>query len=132
MTEAHDNPRLLKLTPNFLLGEFLPAEDALSDSALEPWILDNLYRLANRLQVLRDILGKPVTVSSGYRTQAHNKAVGGHPNSYHQYGMAADIIVREIPASEVQKLLKNWHGGLGAYAGFTHLDIRPHRARWRG
>ena len=126
MTEQ--NPRTIRLTPHFTLGEFIRAEDPIP----APWILDNLYRLANRLQVVRDLLGKPMLINSGYRTPAHNKAVGGSSKSYHMSGMAADIVVPGIPAIEVQRLLKNWTGGMGQYQHFTHLDIRPHRARWHG
>lgn len=119
--------RNLQLTPNFKLGEFLQAG---VHEAPPQWILDNLYFLANRLQVVRDILGKPITITSGYRTSAHNKAVGGAPQSLHLSGMAADIVVPGMPAREVQKVLKNWSGGMGSYLHFTHLDCRKSKARW--
>lgn len=120
--------RDLQLTTNFKLGEFLHKDSPMP----APWILDNLTRLANRLQVLRDILGKPITINSGYRTPEHNKAIGGASDSFHCKGMAADIVVPGMSAPEVQKFLKNWSGGLGSYQHFTHLDIRPSRARWEG
>lgn len=122
------NPRNVWLAPNFRLSEFLHADDPVPP----PWILDNLARLANRLQVVRDLLGKPVIINSGYRTPAHNQKVGGAPNSMHLQGMAADFVVAGTPAAEVQKFLKNWTGGMGCYTHFTHLDIRPSYARWNG
>lgn len=118
--------REILLSPNFKLGEFLHAEDQLPT----PAILENLHRLANRLQVIRDILNRPIVVNSGYRTPEHNRAVGGARQSFHLSGMAADIVVSGMPASEVQAFLKNWSGGLGMYTHYTHLDIRPARARW--
>lgn len=121
------DPRNVRLTPNFTLAEFVRPEDPLPP----PWILDNLYRLANRLQVVRDLLDKPLVITSGYRTEAHNRAIGGAKKSLHLSGMAADVVVPGIPAKEVQKFLRNWSGGLGLYGTFTHLDIRPYRARWR-
>lgn len=117
----------IQLTPNFNLSEFLRQEDPFPP----PWIMDNLYRLANRLQVIRDVLGKPITVNSGYRTREHNHTVGGVSHSMHLSGMAADIVVVGMPAAEVQRFLRQWSGGMGCYAQYTHLDIRPNRARWQ-
>lgn len=48
--------------------------------------------LVEKLQAIRDKLGKAIKVTSGYRCITHNasKTVGGSPNSKHRYGMAAD------------------------------------------
>jgi uncharacterized protein YcbK (DUF882 family) len=43
------------------------------------------------LDYIREHLGKPMVVNSGYRTTAHNIAVGGATNSAHMRGLAADI-----------------------------------------
>lgn len=52
----------------------------------------NLRKLVdNVLDPLREAWGRPITVSSGYRCPALNKAVGGVAASQHQKGMAADI-----------------------------------------
>jgi hypothetical protein len=53
---------------------------------------DNLRRLAETLEQVRSVLGKPVTVNSGFRSAAVNVAVGGVPTSEHCDGRAADII----------------------------------------
>lgn len=45
----------------------------------------------NLLDPIREAWGKPITVNSGYRCPALNKAVGGVPTSQHQSGEAADI-----------------------------------------
>jgi uncharacterized protein YcbK (DUF882 family) len=120
------DPRLLALTLNFKLAEFLHGNDPVPP----PWILDNLYRLANRMQVIRDLLNKPIIINSGYRTTSHNHAVGGAKSSLHLSGMAADIVVPGMPANELQQFLQGWSGGMGCYTNYTHLDIRPYRARW--
>lgn len=114
------------LAPNFRLCEFLHGNDPLPPD----WIIHNLTLLAHRLQGIRDLLGRAIIINSGYRTPAHNKAVGGVKNSYHLKGMAADIVVPGMPAFEVQRHLSNWSGGMGCYQHFTHLDIRPYKARW--
>ena len=48
--------------------------------------------LAEKLQTIRDKVGRELKVTSGYRCLIHNasKAVGGSPSSKHCYGMAAD------------------------------------------
>ena len=52
----------------------------------------NIARLVDEvLDSLRLAWGKPLTVTSGYRSLAVNKAVGGSPTSHHMRGMAADI-----------------------------------------
>lgn len=48
-------------------------------------------RLIVFLDMLREHLGKPVVITSGYRTEAHNRRVGGAPMSAHLRGLAADI-----------------------------------------
>lgn len=62
------------------------------DNTPTPGITQNLERLvANVLDPLREVWGKPIVVTSGYRCPELNKAVGGAKNSHHMQGMAADI-----------------------------------------
>ncbi len=50
----------------------------------------------NVLDPLREAWGGPITVNSGYRSQAVNKAVGGVSASQHTKGQAADVTVGSI------------------------------------
>ena len=59
-----------------------PSEAAKSNLAA---LVDNV------LDPLREAWGKPITVNSGYRCPALNKAVGGVATSQHMTGQAADI-----------------------------------------
>ena len=53
---------------------------------------ESLRKLAIEiLQVIRDEYGKPIIVTSGFRCDKLNKAVGGAKNSQHTKGEAADI-----------------------------------------
>ena len=60
----------------------------------EKKVIENLKALCMEvLQPLRDYLGKPVVISSGYRSEEVNRAVGGVKGSQHLKGEAADIQV---------------------------------------
>ena len=48
-------------------------------------------RVINMAQTIRDELGVPVGVNSGYRCEKHNAEVGGVKNSKHVLGLAADL-----------------------------------------
>lgn len=55
-------------------------------------IEENLNALAEEvLEPVRERLGKPIIVNSGFRCPVHNAAVGGVANSQHMKGEAADI-----------------------------------------
>lgn len=87
-------------------------------------------KLVNLLQILRDRLGKPVTITSGYRCPTHNSNVGGAKNSYHMQGMAVDIVVAPtgLSMNELVNLCQEiGFTGIGAYPkqGFIHVDVRP-------
>lgn len=86
------------------------------------------------LQKLRDMLDKPVHVTSGCRCPAHNAAVDGAGGSQHLQGKAADITIRDISPGDVANYVEEnipefANGGIGRYPGFTHCDIGPKR-RW--
>lgn len=89
--------------------------------------------LVTALQKIRDHFGKAVTINSAYRTEAHNKKVGGAAYSQHKYGIAADIAVNRVAPLEVARyahtLLGN-RGGVGLYKTFTHVDVRTAKSRW--
>jgi peptidoglycan hydrolase-like protein with peptidoglycan-binding domain len=92
--------------------------------------------LVAKLQQLRDKLGVPLQISSGYRCTAHNKAVGGAAASKHLYGIAADWrtadgsinpVALGILASEVFPAVGiYWHDD----AAFVHTDTRSGRVTW--
>jgi zinc D-Ala-D-Ala carboxypeptidase len=82
----------------------------------------------DKLQALRDRLGKPLIVRSAYRSPEHNRAVGGATRSKHMDGAAFDIAMAnhdpeafEAAAREVGFL------GFGFYprSGFMHVDLGP-------
>lgn len=124
----------MKLTKNFSLAEF----DCKDGTKVPEKYIKNAQEVANNLQVLRDYLGVPVSITgSGYRTPAHNKKVGGAKNSQHLTCSAADINAKgydpEQLAFHINYLIaknKMKQGGIGIYPNFIHYDIRGTKARW--
>lgn len=87
----------LILSKNFILTEFTHSNTAISKKINNEPTDNVIYRLSfgvqNILQPLRDLLKKPIHVTSGYRSLALNIAVGGTSSSQHISGNAADIVL---------------------------------------
>jgi len=57
------------------------------------------------LQVIRDEIGKPIKINSGYRSPEHNKSVGGVKNSMHVKGKAADITIQGLTPNQIAAVI---------------------------
>lgn len=95
--------------------------------------------LVEKMQALRDKLGKKVKVTSGYRCVKHNasKDVGGSKQSRHLYGIAADWRTDNRSVNPVALGIlaqKAGFGGIGIYwhskAAIVHTDTRGGKATW--
>ena len=77
------------------------------------------------LESVRNELGKPVVITSGYRTEAHNEKVGGKPNSSHLKGLAADIACKDSKYrfELVRELMEHGIDRIGIGNTFIHIDI---------
>jgi uncharacterized protein YcbK (DUF882 family) len=124
---------MAKLTNNFTLQEF----NSKCGRDIPNNVLPNIIQLAKNLQVLRDAVGKSISITSGYRSPQHNKKIGGAKDSQHVKGMAADIKVAGMTPKEVALVIegliesgKMRQGGIGIYASWVHYDIRGTKARW--
>ena len=124
---------MAKLTNNFTLQEF----NSKCGRDIPNNVLPNIIQLAKNLQVLRDAVGKSITITSGYRSPQHNKKIGGAKDSQHVKGMAADIKVAGMTPKEVALVIegliesgKMKQGGIGIYPSWVHYDIRGTKARW--
>lgn len=114
-----------KLSANFKVKEF-----ACLDGSDTVFVSDELVSI---LQKVRNHFGRAVIINSAYRTETHNKKVGGSTNSQHKYGMAADIRINGISpktiATYINTLMPN-SGGIGVYSSFVHIDVRAKKSRW--
>src|SRR5688572_17818386 len=97
----------MKLTKNFNLIEFMCKDGTPVPEKLIP----NVQSLATNLQVLRDFLGEPVRLNSGYRTPSYNKKVGGQPKSFHLKAMAADITVKSKTPKQLAAIIEKLISG---------------------
>tara|TARA_R100001129_G_scaffold64614_2_gene44184 strand:- start:44 stop:433 length:390 start_codon:yes stop_codon:yes gene_type:complete len=85
-----------------------------------------------RLIELREKLNKPMVISSGYRSEAHNIAIGGSKNSAHLKGCAVDVVCSGHLAYEIVKLAMELEfSGIGVKQNgvhakrFIHIDTMP-------
>lgn len=98
----------MNLTKDFTLEELTLSQTASRagiSNAPDDVISKHLQILADTLQKIRDLLGKPIHVSSGYRSVAVNKLIGGVASSAHCQGFAADIT---CPEFGTPKQLAKW------------------------
>lgn len=89
-------------------------------------ILVDVDFVREKLQAIRDHFGAPVTINSAYRTENHNKKVGGAKSSYHLKGQAFDIVVKGHSPKEVARYAQSLGiAGIIQYNTFVHVDSRP-------
>lgn len=101
----------MNLTENFTLNELVysaTAEKNKIDNRPSVQVIANLKSLCeNVLQPLRNALGYPIIISSGFRCAVLNKKVGGTAASQHLYGQAADFIVPQKNLKDVFNYIKS-------------------------
>ena len=105
--------------------EFLcPCCGRLPSSGINP-------RLLEVLDKVREAIGQPLIVSSGYRCPIHNDDVGGVINSQHCIGNAADVYAEGVTPLKLAALAEDAGAdGIGIYDDFCHIDTRGSFARW--
>lgn len=126
----------MQITEHFSLQELTVSELAVRngwDNSPSPQELENLKRLADMLEKVRALLGKPIIINSAYRSKQVNDAVGSKDSSQHRIGCAADIrvvgmnpdqVCRAIIASDIQydQIIREFYdpekGG-----GWTHISV---------
>jgi uncharacterized protein YcbK (DUF882 family) len=132
----------MQLTKNFTQKEF----NSKDGSTMPNEVLENIKKLTQQLQIIRDYTGKSITINSGYRSPEHNRSIGGaykivngkrKETSQHVFGKAADIVIDGMKPADTYALIEYLNdkgvikiGGLGHYNTFTHVDIREGKARW--
>ena len=78
----------VKLQDDFYINEFLHSDDRYYPNDQHKI---NLYQLAEKAQIARNIFRQSMRVTSGYRSKEYNKKVKGDYDSYHMDGLAMDF-----------------------------------------
>jgi hypothetical protein len=94
----------MNLSPNFTLQELTVSEIAARrnlDNTPNATEVANLVRVAELLEQVRALLGKPILVNSAFRSKPVNDAVGSRDTSQHRLGCAADIRVPGLTPKQV-------------------------------
>lgn len=115
----------------FQLPEMLVTSSGLANHP-PPAIRSRIEDTMLRMDQIRDILGKPVRITSGYRSPAVNTAIGGARTSDHMLGCAVDFVCAKMdpkdicrailahkPGVEFDQLIAEYRRGVGwVHIGF--------------
>lgn len=115
----------MQLSEHFTYKELTDSDEAarLGINNTPPvFAVENLKRLCAVLEEVRLAVGKPISVSSGYRCQKLNRVIGSKDTSQHVLGCAADIKIEGVTPDELMKVI------IGAGIKFDQL-IREYD-RW--
>lgn len=127
-----------KITENFSLSEFLRSETADIfgiKNTPTPGAYENIKRLANYLQRIRNCYGKPIRLNSGYRSKEVNERIrGAAKNSQHISGEAADLTTGNKSENKRLFELIRKMGGFDqlideASFSWVHVSYRAGRSR---
>lgn len=131
----------MKITENFTLEELIKTNTALGiDNTPTPEAIENLKNIAIKiLQPIRDQFKVPVIVTSGYRSPAYNKAIGGAVGSQHMKGEAVDIDLGNKNGEVFWWIIENlewdqiiWEKGSAPPNGnpdWIHISLKKHNNR---
>lgn len=126
----------MMLSAHFALAELTVSQIAARngiDNTPNEAQTENLRRLAETLEQVRAVLGKPVTVNSAFRSIAVNSAIGGVPTSEHCDGRAADIICPAYGtpyqvAKAVEAANIDFNQLILEFGAWVHISIPKHGA----
>ncbi|MDR1834352.1 MAG: hypothetical protein LBQ96_00935 [Fusobacteriaceae bacterium] len=132
---------------NEMISRYFTFGEAIhSDYAIKHHILNyprksshrnNILRTAKRMDEIRELLGRPIVITSWYRSAKINDAVGGSDSSEHREGLAVDFYLDKTnPAAEFNRIAKSglsfdqlifYTGGHRAHIGFRKNKRRERR-----
>ena len=115
-----------QLTEHFKLHEFRCGDG--SDTIKFDWYV------VNALEAARQFFGKPLNITSAYRTESYNQKIGGAYGSYHTKGRAVDCYISGQSPSLLAKFFQAYGmKGVGCYYDslFVHVDSRTSEFLWK-
>lgn len=102
----------MKLSPNFTLAELTVSNTAIRRNYTEQFnppanVVSALSALCNHLlQPLREKAGASIKITSGYRCERTNRAIGGAKTSQHMDGQAADLTIEGMTVEEAYQFIR--------------------------
>lgn len=114
-----------KVAKNFVVSEFA-SKDGSRVVVINPM-------LPGYLQKARDHFDRPLIITSGYRTTAHNVKVGGVSNSNHVFGNAADVYIPGVSSLDLYNYFCEIAGDsceIGIYNNFVHFAVQTKKSRF--
>jgi hypothetical protein len=129
----------MQLSEHFTLDEFTTSKTAIRQGIDNTPDAKARLRLAylcqSILEQIRQRIGYPIVITSGYRSPELNKAVGGAKNSQHMTGDAADIICNHTTMRHlwqtIELMVRNgeilvgqliWEGGDASAPSWIHIS----------
>ena len=94
----------MKLSEHFTLDEMIRSS-SIYDNTPGDVQIERLKYLCENLEKIRELVGKPIRINSGFRSEMVNHAVGGSKTSDHKLGAAADFEVEGMSNYELAKLI---------------------------
>jgi zinc D-Ala-D-Ala carboxypeptidase len=68
-------------------------------------VAKNIIDMAEVMDQIRILFGKPIVITSWYRPPKYNDDIGGSFKSYHMQGLACDFIVKGYRSDAVREIL---------------------------
>ena len=128
---------MTQLSANFSLEEFTRSETAsrrgLSNEP-DAETIGHLRETAALLEQVRELLGHPITITSGYRSLKVNSAIGSKPTSDHVQGYAADFVcigygdVTAVCHAIMDSAIQ-YHQLIHEFNSWIHISANPKMAR---
>jgi hypothetical protein len=119
-------------------GKFTFAGDVVSQNQFEAMELEGAgwkkidKVVLGKLARVSEYTGQQYVITSGYRSPAYNKSVGGVTNSLHTTGKAIDVRMPGNKDEFIVAASRAGFTGIGVYNSFIHLDIGPRRSWLKG
>lgn len=120
----------MNLSPNFTLAEMTASQTAERrglDNTPNATAIANLTRVAALLEQVRALIGKPIVVTSGYRSPEVNLAIGSTNKSQHPLGCAADIKVHGMtPRKVIEACIEAdipYHQIIEEFGSWVHISV---------